>query len=132
MLVRTAFCCRWSNLLPAAAQLKLYRHHSTVDVDDVQRLSNFAADWWNPNGPVSPLHTLNEIRFGIDVFWDYPCFCESILISSALNPLHKYSQYQNVTTFIHIFSEFHSYETVFWRQIVLIRPILIHPDHCRM
>lgn len=63
MLVRTAYCWRWNNLLQSATQLKLCRQHSTVDVNDVQRLSNFAADWWNPNGPVSPLHTLNEIRF---------------------------------------------------------------------
>lgn len=46
----------------ALAQLENHRLHSTVDAKDVEHHSNLAANWWDPNGPVAPLHSLNDIR----------------------------------------------------------------------
>lgn len=33
-----------------------------VDVEDVRRHARLAEDWWNPNGPMRALHTMNRIR----------------------------------------------------------------------
>lgn len=43
-------------------QFERKNHHATVDNSDVEHHSKFAADWWNPKGPVAPLHSLNKIR----------------------------------------------------------------------
>lgn len=44
-------------------QFERKNHHaSTIDTNDVEHHSKFAADWWNPRGPVAPLHSLNKIR----------------------------------------------------------------------
>lgn len=45
-----------------ATQMENHRLHSTVDAKDVEHHSNLAANWWDPNGPVAPLHLLNDIR----------------------------------------------------------------------
>lgn len=37
----------------------------TVDAEDVKRHANLAQDWWNPNGPMRALHSLNSIRLAI-------------------------------------------------------------------
>lgn len=37
-------------------------HHHSVDADDVKRHAKLAQDWWNPNGPMRALHSLNSIR----------------------------------------------------------------------
>lgn len=36
---------------------------STVDAEDVKRHSYLAAEWWNPNGPMKALHSMNQIRY---------------------------------------------------------------------
>lgn len=36
--------------------------HSTVDKSDVEHHSKLADRWWDINGPVAPLHSLNNIR----------------------------------------------------------------------
>ena len=33
-----------------------------VDAGEITRFNALAADWWNPNGPMKPLHRLNPIR----------------------------------------------------------------------
>lgn len=38
------------------------KHQSTVNVKEVEHHSKLAAEWWNPHGPVAPLHSLNTIR----------------------------------------------------------------------
>src|SRR3954471_18984221 len=35
---------------------------STVDAAEVERFSRLAADWWNPRGPMAPLHKFNPVR----------------------------------------------------------------------
>jgi 2-polyprenyl-6-hydroxyphenyl methylase / 3-demethylubiquinone-9 3-methyltransferase len=35
---------------------------STVDTDEVARFSAMADEWWDPKGPLAPLHRLNPIR----------------------------------------------------------------------
>ncbi|MFN4273223.1 MAG: bifunctional 2-polyprenyl-6-hydroxyphenol methylase/3-demethylubiquinol 3-O-methyltransferase UbiG [Aliihoeflea sp.] len=35
---------------------------TTVDVDEVERFSALAAEWWNPNGKFRPLHKFNPVR----------------------------------------------------------------------
>jgi 2-polyprenyl-6-hydroxyphenyl methylase/3-demethylubiquinone-9 3-methyltransferase len=35
---------------------------STIDVQEVERFSALAAEWWNPNGKFRPLHKFNPIR----------------------------------------------------------------------
>jgi 2-polyprenyl-6-hydroxyphenyl methylase / 3-demethylubiquinone-9 3-methyltransferase len=37
---------------------------STVDADELARFSAFAADWWNPSGPMAMLHRFNPVRLG--------------------------------------------------------------------
>lgn len=34
----------------------------TVDAADVARFNTLAADWWNPWGPMRPLHKMNPLR----------------------------------------------------------------------
>jgi 2-polyprenyl-6-hydroxyphenyl methylase/3-demethylubiquinone-9 3-methyltransferase len=35
---------------------------ASVDSEEVERFSAMAADWWNPRGPLAPLHGLNPAR----------------------------------------------------------------------
>ncbi len=35
---------------------------STIDPDEIARFSAMAAKWWNPDGPMRPLHRLNPLR----------------------------------------------------------------------
>ncbi len=35
---------------------------STIDPDEVARFSAMAEEWWDPNGPMRPLHRLNPTR----------------------------------------------------------------------
>lgn len=37
---------------------------STIDPQEVARFSALAAEWWDPNGPMAPLHRLNPVRLG--------------------------------------------------------------------
>ena len=36
----------------------------SVDEGEVARFGRLAADWWNPRGPMAPLHKLNPVRVG--------------------------------------------------------------------
>jgi len=36
----------------------------TVDAEEVERFNSLAATWWDPDGPMWPLHRLNELRAG--------------------------------------------------------------------
>ena len=36
--------------------------HSTVSAEEVARFNAMAADWWNPDGPMRPLHRMNPAR----------------------------------------------------------------------
>jgi 2-polyprenyl-6-hydroxyphenyl methylase/3-demethylubiquinone-9 3-methyltransferase len=37
---------------------------STVDETEVARFAALADEWWNPSGPLAPLHRLNPLRIG--------------------------------------------------------------------
>ncbi len=37
---------------------------SSIDTAEVERFSRMAADWWDPRGPMAPLHMLNPLRLG--------------------------------------------------------------------
>ncbi len=37
---------------------------STVDSAEIERFSRLASTWWDPRGPMAPLHKLNPIRLG--------------------------------------------------------------------
>jgi 2-polyprenyl-6-hydroxyphenyl methylase/3-demethylubiquinone-9 3-methyltransferase len=36
----------------------------TVDPREVEKFARMAAEWWDPNGPMKPLHALNPTRLG--------------------------------------------------------------------
>lgn len=35
---------------------------SHVDADEIERFQSLAAEWWDPNGPMAPLHGMNPTR----------------------------------------------------------------------
>jgi 2-polyprenyl-6-hydroxyphenyl methylase / 3-demethylubiquinone-9 3-methyltransferase len=37
---------------------------STVDPAEVARFSKLSEEWWDPNGPMAPLHKINPLRLG--------------------------------------------------------------------
>jgi len=37
---------------------------TTIDVAEVERFARIAPDWWDPRGPMAPLHKLNPVRLG--------------------------------------------------------------------
>ena len=37
-------------------------HMTSVDAAEVERFSRYAADWWNPRGPMAALHKFNPVR----------------------------------------------------------------------
>jgi len=36
--------------------------YSSVDKDEISKFSDWAEDWWDPSGPLKPLHQMNPIR----------------------------------------------------------------------
>ncbi len=45
--------------VPAASTFR-----STVDAGEIGRFDALAATWWDPNGPMKPLHGMNPVRLG--------------------------------------------------------------------
>lgn len=43
---------------------KSRRHASTVDAAEIGRFDALAATWWDPDGPMKPLHGMNPVRLG--------------------------------------------------------------------
>src|SRR5689334_1274371 len=37
---------------------------STVDAQEIERFSRLADTWWDPRGPMAPLHKINPLRVG--------------------------------------------------------------------
>src|SRR5476651_1295741 len=37
---------------------------SSIDTAQVERFSKLASTWWDPRGPMAPLHKLNPVRLG--------------------------------------------------------------------
>jgi len=37
---------------------------TTIDAAEVERFARIAPDWWDPRGPMAPLHKLNPVRLG--------------------------------------------------------------------
>jgi 2-polyprenyl-3-methyl-5-hydroxy-6-metoxy-1,4-benzoquinol methylase len=35
---------------------------STVNVSEVQKFSGMASEWWDVNGPLKAIHSLNKLR----------------------------------------------------------------------
>lgn len=35
---------------------------SSIDAEEINKFSALAADWWNPKGPMRPLHAMNPLR----------------------------------------------------------------------
>ncbi|MDP7375597.1 MAG: bifunctional 2-polyprenyl-6-hydroxyphenol methylase/3-demethylubiquinol 3-O-methyltransferase UbiG, partial [Alphaproteobacteria bacterium] len=35
---------------------------STIDADDISRFNSQAEHWWDPNGPMKPLHLFTPVR----------------------------------------------------------------------
>jgi len=60
----TSLCARqagatyWQGLVERAMQT------GSVDAAEVARFNALAAEWWNPNGPMRPLHQMNPARVG--------------------------------------------------------------------
>jgi 2-polyprenyl-6-hydroxyphenyl methylase/3-demethylubiquinone-9 3-methyltransferase len=51
--------------MPATSNTQaLPEQPSLVDSGEIARFNALAADWWNPNGPMKPLHRLNPVRMG--------------------------------------------------------------------
>src|SRR5262249_58411666 len=38
------------------------RHAPSIDQVEIERFSRLAADWWDPRGPMAPLHKFNPVR----------------------------------------------------------------------
>jgi 2-polyprenyl-6-hydroxyphenyl methylase/3-demethylubiquinone-9 3-methyltransferase len=38
------------------------RHAPSIDQAEIERFSRLAADWWDPRGPMAPLHKFNPVR----------------------------------------------------------------------
>jgi len=38
---------------------------STIRSDEVERFNRLSATWWNPAGPMRPLHVINALRLGL-------------------------------------------------------------------
>ncbi len=45
------------------------RHDRTVDPQEVARYERLAGMWWQPDGPLWPLHVLNDLRAGVIRDW---------------------------------------------------------------
>ncbi len=39
-------------------------HPASAAPDEIARFGRLAADWWDPNGPMRPLHQMNPLRIG--------------------------------------------------------------------
>jgi 2-polyprenyl-6-hydroxyphenyl methylase/3-demethylubiquinone-9 3-methyltransferase len=37
---------------------------SSIDTTEIERFSKLASTWWDPRGPMAPLHKLNPVRLG--------------------------------------------------------------------
>lgn len=37
-------------------------HHTNIDHNEIAKFSAFAQSWWDPKGPMKPLHELNPLR----------------------------------------------------------------------
>src|SRR5215510_12493533 len=37
-------------------------HAPSIDQAEIERFSRLAADWWDPRGPMAPLHKFNPVR----------------------------------------------------------------------
>lgn len=48
----------------AAIMRKARMSASTVDAGEIERFDALAATWWNPDGPMKPLHGMNPVRLG--------------------------------------------------------------------
>ena len=35
---------------------------TTIDKKEIEKFSQMASDWWNPNGKFKPLHLFNPVR----------------------------------------------------------------------
>lgn len=62
-ILRARQCYRQNTIACAGKIIDRKNHHSTVDTNDVEHHSKLAENWWNPQGPVAPLHSLNKIRY---------------------------------------------------------------------
>lgn len=52
-------------MAPATAKSSLSdknQQSSSIDLQEIERFSEIAAFWWDPNGPFRPLHALNPVR----------------------------------------------------------------------
>jgi 2-polyprenyl-6-hydroxyphenyl methylase / 3-demethylubiquinone-9 3-methyltransferase len=38
--------------------------HAAVSAEEIARFNALAADWWDPHGPMRPLHRMNPVRIG--------------------------------------------------------------------
>src|SRR6185437_7223350 len=38
------------------------RHAPSIDQAEIERFARLAADWWDPRGPMAPLHKFNPVR----------------------------------------------------------------------
>lgn len=39
-----------------------FSNKSTVDEEEIEKLSRTTSDWWNPNGDFAALHSMNKLR----------------------------------------------------------------------
>lgn len=60
--IKMNFFLKFRNVSPMII-LKRYQHQTTIDVEEVVKHSHLASEWWNPNGPMKALHSMNQIRF---------------------------------------------------------------------
>lgn len=61
-ILRNKQYCSYTNFSKFLNYFNKKNLHSTVDISDVERHSKLAKTWWDLNGPVAPLHSLNTLR----------------------------------------------------------------------
>ena len=40
---------------------------STIDADDISRFNSQAGQWWDPDGPMKPLHLFTPVRLELSL-----------------------------------------------------------------
>lgn len=48
--------------------------HSSIDPKEIEHHSNLAKIWWDLDGPLAALHTLNTIRYIFNFFGDFKIY----------------------------------------------------------
>src|SRR5450432_4144441 len=60
--VRLPFCCAGAHILISGGGSNNHMSSGTVSLEEVRKFGRLASRWWDPNGPMKPLHRMNPAR----------------------------------------------------------------------